>query len=158
MVGGVIDRAAEVEADVASGELVGGVSGVGGDAGVADEQFRHAPKCVPFVGRSPARITERTRLVGLHVELAHVGTDDQRIELVIGAISSEGLEGGSVAPALVDVHALRVGHVGADGEVVAAGRIPGEHNGFTRTGEEDVTIRGCNAKVAGDDDHRPTSA
>jgi hypothetical protein len=31
--------------------LGGEVLGVGGDARVADQQFRHGSKCVPYVGR-----------------------------------------------------------------------------------------------------------
>ncbi len=38
--------------------LGGEVLLVGGDAGVADQQSRHDSKCVPYVGRSPAHITE----------------------------------------------------------------------------------------------------
>jgi hypothetical protein len=40
---------------------------------------------------------------GLHVELVHVGADDRGAKLVIRALFSEGAEGGSGAPALVDV-------------------------------------------------------
>jgi hypothetical protein len=47
------------DAEGSQGVALGGeVLGVGGDAGVADQEFGHALKCVPFVGRSPAHITE----------------------------------------------------------------------------------------------------
>jgi hypothetical protein len=63
----------------------------------------------PYAGGVPARGSAcRTAAsyalgCGLHVELVHVGADDQGAKLVIRALFSEGAEGGSGAPALVDV-------------------------------------------------------
>jgi hypothetical protein len=48
-----------LDAEGSEGVALGGeILGVGGDAGVTDLESGHAPKCVPFVGRSPAYITE----------------------------------------------------------------------------------------------------
>jgi hypothetical protein len=48
-----------LDAERLQGVALGGqVLRLGGDAGVADLERGHAPNCVPFVGRSPAHITE----------------------------------------------------------------------------------------------------
>jgi hypothetical protein len=64
-----------------------------------------APVCrkVPVRGSACRTAASYALGCGLHVELVHVGADDQGAKLVIRALFSEGAEGGSGAPALVDV-------------------------------------------------------
>jgi hypothetical protein len=74
-----------------------------------DTRDRPRRENCPKAGELPARGSAcRTAAsyalgCGLHVELVRVGADDQGAKLVIRALFSEGAEGGSGAPALVDV-------------------------------------------------------
>jgi hypothetical protein len=53
-----------------------------------------------------------------HLEFVDVRADYERVELVVGTVSAEGVYGGAIGPAFVDAGSLGVKWVGGDDKVV----------------------------------------